>query len=302
MATPSQATSPISGIMVAGDSLSPSDLVDQVKRVEDLGYPSAWITDVFGREIYVTAAHLLAKTDTIKVASGIAHIYGRDPIAREQAGRTLSELSDGRFIQGLGVSHPIAAEMRGVPWENPVTKMREYVLAMRGQTPIHTPADAAPAPIYIAAHGPKMMGVAAEVADGANTYMQPPEHSAESRQTLGPNKALTVVLPSCLTTDPDIGRAAGRRVLSIYLPLPAYQRQWAKHGFTDADWSDGGSDRLVDASINWGDLDTVLARMQAHIDAGATGIALAAMPPDPRASSSAWELIEAVAPGGQNTV
>lgn len=296
MTTAAEPPSPISGIMVAGDSMRPTDLVDHVRRLEDLGYPSAWLTDIFGREIYVTAAHLLARTSTIEVASGIAHIYGRDPIASEQAGRTLSELSDGRFIQGLGVSHPIAAEMRGVAWEDPVTKMRDYVLAMRGRTPIHTPADPPPVPIYIAAHGPRMMSVAAEVADGANTYLQPPAHSEQSRATLGPDKALTVVLPSCLTTDPDVGRAAGRRALSIYLPLPAYQRQWAEHGFTEADWTSGGSDRLVDAFVNWGDLDTVLSRMHEHLDAGATGIALAALPPDPEDLGSAWELVEAVAP------
>ena len=292
----SDTSSPISGIMTAGDSMSPSALVDHVRRLEELGYPSMWLTDVFGREIYVTAAHLLANTSTIKVATGIAHIYGRDPIASEQAGRTLSELSGGRFIQGLGVSHPIAAEMRGVPWEDPATKMREYVLAMRGETPIHTPAAAPPVPIYIAAHGPKMMSVAAEVADGANTYMQPPSHSRASRATLGPDKELTVVLPTCLTADPHIGRAAGRRALSIYLPLPAYQRQWAKHGFDETDWADGGSDRLVDAHINWGDLDTVVGRMNEHREAGASGIALAALPPDPRDPTSAWDLIEAVAP------
>ena len=276
--------------------MSPTGFVDHAKRLEALGYPSMWITDIFGREIYVTAAHLLANTTDIKVASGIAHIYGRDPIASEQAGRTLSELSDGRFIQGLGVSHPMAAEMRGVPWENPITKMRDYVLAMRGDTPIHTPAAAPPVPLYIAAHGPKMMAVAAEVADGANTYMQPPDHSKRSRETLGPDKELTVVLPTCLTTDPEAGRAAGRRALSIYLPLPAYQRRWAEHGFTEADWAHGGSDRLVDTYINWGDLDTINQRFQDHIDAGASGIALAALPPGTGRGAEAWELIEAVAP------
>ncbi|MGI9622837.1 MAG: LLM class flavin-dependent oxidoreductase [Acidimicrobiales bacterium] len=283
--------------MVAGDAMTPEALVAHACRLESMEYPSIWLTDIFGREIYVTAAHLLASTSTIKVASGIAHIYGRDPIASEQAGRTLSDLSGGRFIQGLGVSHPIAAEMRGVRWENPVAKMRDYVLAMRGESPIHTPGPNLAPPIFIAAHGPKMMAVAAEVADGANTYMQPPAHTEESRDLLGPEKELHVVLPSCLTTDAEVGRSAGRRALSIYLPLPAYQRQWAKRGFTSADWSDGGSDRLIDTYINWGDLDGVVGRMQDHLSAGATGITLGALPPDPADSSSAWELIEAVAPG-----
>lgn len=282
--------------MTAADSMSAGELIDHAQRLEGLGYPAMWITDVFGREIYVTAGHLLAHTTAIKVATGIAHIYGRDPIASEQAGRTLSEFSGGRFIQGLGVSHPVAAEMRGVAWENPATKMREYVLAMRGETPIHTPSDAPPVPIWIAAHGPKMMAVAAEVADGANTYLQPPDHSRTSRDVLGPDKALNVVMPCCLTTNPEVGRAAGRRVLSIYLPLPAYQRQWAADGFDESDWSDGGSDRLVDTYVAWGDLDAIRGRMQAHIDAGATGISLSALPAD-RDPSSAWELIVALAPG-----
>lgn len=286
----------VGGVMVAGDALSPQDLVDHVRRLESLGYGSAWITDVFGREIYVTAGHLLAHTDRIKVASGIAHIYGRDPIASRQAGLTLSELSGGRFIQGLGVSHPIAAQMRGVPWENPVDKTRAYVTAMRGETPIHTPADAPPVPIYIAAHGPKMLGVAAEVADGANTYMQPPDHTADARHILGPTKALNVVLPCCLTSDPELGRAAGRRAVSIYLPLPAYQRQWVKYGFTDADWTNGGSDRLVDTFVAWGDEEAIAARISAHIDAGATEIELAALPADRSDRGAPWDLLEALAP------
>lgn len=289
--------STITGVMVAGDSMSPARLVEHVQRLERLGYGSAWLTDIFGREIYVTAAHLLAHTSTITITTGIAHIYGRDAIATEQAGRTLSELSDGRFVQGLGVSHPMAAEMRGVPWENPITKMRAYVKAMRGDTPIHTPRNAPPVPIWIAAHGPKMMALAAEVADGANTYMQPPEHTQRSRATLGPDKALTVVLPTCLTTDPEVGRAAGRRALSIYLPLPAYQRRWREFGFDETDWSDGGSDRLVDTFINWGDEPTIASRFQAHVDAGATGIALAALPPDPKDPASSLELLERFAPG-----
>ena len=139
------------------------------------------------------------------------------------------------------------------------------------------------------------MALAAEVADGANTYMQPPEHTARSRETLGPDKALTVVLPTCLTTDAEVGRAAGRRALSIYLPLPAYRKRWIENGFSDDDFEDGGSDRLIDTYVNWGDEDTIRGRIRAHIDAGATGIALGALPPD-RDAASAWELIERLAP------
>lgn len=288
---------PVTGIMVGGDAMTATDLVAHVQRLESLGYPEVWITDIFGREIYVTAAHLLAKTTDLTVASGIAHIYGRDAIATEQAGRTLSDLSGGRFIQGLGVSHPVAASMRGLEWENPIEKMRNYVLTMRGDTPLHTPnrETTPPVPITIAAHGPKMMALAAEVADGANTYMQPPEHTATARETLGPDKSLSVVVPTCLTTDPDIGRAAGRRALSIYLPLPAYQRQWAAFGFSEDDWAASGSDRLVDTFINWGSIDDVVKRMCEHVSAGATGVSVGALPTDPKNPDSSWPLINELA-------
>ena len=286
-------TSPVGGLMLGADALSPSEVMKHVLRLEELGYPSVWITDVYGREIYVLASHILAKTTRISVASGIAHIYGRDAIASIQAARTLSELSDGRFIQGLGVSHPIAAQMRGLEWENPIEKMTAYLIAMRGKTPLHTPKNPPASPIYIAAHGPKMMQVAAEHADGANTYMQPPEHTAASRATLGAHKVLNVVLPCCLTTDPERARTAGRRALHIYLPLPAYQRQWAKFGFTEDDWAGKGSDRLVDRFIPWGTRDQILSRMNEHIDAGANAIAMTALNPDPANKEMPWDLVEA---------
>lgn len=284
----------VGGVMVAADTMSLPAVVEHVRRLESLGYPAAWITDMFGREIYVTAGHLLAHTDHITIATGIAHIYGRDAIASVQAARTLSELSGGRFVQGLGVSHPIASEMRGVPWENPVDKTRAYLSAMRGDLPIQPRDGVPPVPILLAAHGPKMLAVAAELADGANIYQQPPERMPGARAILGPDKVLSVVLPCCLTTDPSVGRAAGRRALAMYLPLPAYQRQWARSGFTEADWSNGGSDRLVDAHIAWGDADQIRARLGEYLAAGATQVVIGAMPAGD-GGASAWDLLEALA-------
>ena len=285
--------SPVAGIMTVADMMQPKDLIAHVQRLESTGHLSAWLPDIFGREIYVTAGFILHHTTKIKVASGIAHMYGRDAICSSQAARTLSELSGGRFIHGLGVSNTIASEMRGIPWENPVQKTREYVNALRGPLPIMAPAVYEPVPIYIAAHGPKMLAVAGEVADGVNTYMQTPEHTTHARGLVGADKVLNVVLPCCLTTDPAIGRAVGRAMVSIYLPLPAYQRQWASQGFDESDWTNGGSDRLVDTYVAWGSIETIRNRMQEHIDAGANSIIMAAGGHSPENS---WELLEATAP------
>lgn len=286
----------VSGVILAADTMSSDDLLRTVQRLESLGYDQAWVTDMYGREIYVTAAWLLARTTRIRVASGIAHIYGRDAIASIQSGRTLSELSNGRFIQGVGVSHPIAATMRGLEWENPIDKASSYLAAMRGETPLSVRAAADSVPLYLAAHGPKMLGVAARHADGANIYMQLPEYMADARAILGPDKVLNVVLPCCLTTDREVGLAAGRAALSIYLPLPAYQRQWAKQGFAESDWSGKGSDRLVEAYIPWGDAGAIAARMREYLDAGATNIIVSSLPTDRRDAESKWSLLEAFAP------
>lgn len=288
----------VGGMILAADSMDKQELLETVLRLERLGYDTAWLTDMYGREIYVTAAWLLAQTSRIRVASGIAHIYGRDAIASAQAGLTLSELSGGRFVQGVGVSHPIAATMRGLEWENPVDKASSYLAAMRGDTPLSIRSTTDSVPLFLAAHGPKMLGVAAEHADGANIYMQLPDYMSYARGILGPGKELNVVLPCCLTTDRSIGLAAGRAALSIYLPLPAYQRQWAKQGFSDSDWSGKGSDRLVEAYVPWGDVDTVAARMTEYLDAGASKIIVSSLPTDHRDPSSRWSLLEAFAPFG----
>lgn len=288
----------VSGVILAADTMSRDELLETVLRLETLGYDDAWMTDMYGREIYATSAWLLAKTSRIRIASGIAHIYGRDAIASSQAGRTLSELSGGRFVQGLGVSHPIAATMRGLEWEDPVSKASGYLSAMRGETPLNIRATAESVPLYLAAHGPKMLGVAARYADGANIYMQLPEYMGFARGIIGPDKELTVVLPCCLTTDREVGLAAGRLALSIYLPLPAYQRQWAKQGFDETDWSGKGSERLVEAYVPWGDHDAIALRMREYLDAGASKIVVSSMPTDRRDPSTRWALLESFAPFG----
>ena len=80
----------------------------------------------------------------------------------------------------------------------------------------------------------------------------------------------------------------------MYLPLPAYQRQWAAQGFTPDDWAGTGSDRLVDTYVAWGDAPTLQAKMRAHIQAGATSIVLGTLPTSRAAGP--WELLEALAP------
>ena len=213
----------IGGVIVPADMMSSQALVDYVRRLEALGYDSVWIPDMFGREIYVTCGFLLDNTTTIKVASGIAHVYGRDAIASAQAARTLSELSGGRFVHGVGISHPPAAELRGLTWEPPIAKMRSYLTEMKAAMSgglLHTPADPPPVPVYVAAHGPQMMKVAADLADGANTYMQLPDHTRDSRRGARPRQGAQRRAP-VRHDDRRRGCSRGRPPSTVDLPATA---------------------------------------------------------------------------------
>ena len=281
------------GVIYFTDALPGPDLERFALRLEELGYEALWVPEFFGREPYTTVSFVLARTTRLKVATGIANVYARDALLTAQHRHALAELSDGRFVLGLGVSHPPMAEAHGVAWVAPVKKMRAYLEGIEA-TKVQAPDPAKPAPIWISAHGPLLLGLAAELADGANTYLAPPAHTARAREILGPDKRHNVVLHSCLCEDEHRARDIARRALRIYTPLPAYQRLWRAWGFEASDWADGASDRLIDRLVAWGDLARIRERIGAHLDAGATQVVVSPLNPD--GSEPPWTLLEALAP------
>jgi probable F420-dependent oxidoreductase len=264
------------GLLCFTDHLDAGQLAELAQELERIGVESLWIPELFGREPLATAGYVIAKTTRIGVATGIANVYARDAIAAAQARRTLAELSGGRFTLGLGVSHPPMAEQRGHEWIPPVRKLRAYLEAIARVEP-QSPAPRAPAPIVIAGHGPKLLALAAERADGANTYLVTPEHSKSARAILGPAKSLRVVLPFIGEPDPAKARAAARAALGIYLPLPAYHRLWRSLGFEERDWTGQASDRLIDAITVWGTPERIRTRAREYLAAGATQVLLSPM-------------------------
>ena len=279
-------------IITHTDSFPVRELDEFARRIEDLDYDSLWVTEFTGRDPYTTAAHVLARTERLTVATGIANVYSHDAVVAAQNRQTLAELSGGRFVLGLGVSHPPMAQMHGLDWVPPFRKMRDYLDTMDA-TRVDSPAGPAPAPIWLAANGPKLLGLVADRLDGANTYLLPPAHTKKAREILGPDKRLTIVLPCCLCEDPVRARKIARAALSIYMPLPAYQKEWANWGFEPSDWADGGSDRLIDMIVAWGDLSAIQARIAEYEAAGASHIAVSAY--NPEGSGPHWKLLESVA-------
>jgi probable F420-dependent oxidoreductase len=238
-------------------------------ELEELGYGAVWLPEVAGRDVFVHLALILASTTTLVGATGIANIWGRDAVTMTGAVKGLAEAFPDRALVGLGVSHKNLVEgLRGHQYDKPLSAMRAYLermdaspyIAMRPVTPMRR---------VLAALGPKMLQLAAEKTDGAHPYFVPPEHTAFARSTMGEGPLLCPEQAVLVESDPSRARAIARTHTAIYVAQPNYANNLRRLGFSDADLADGGSDRLVDAIVAWGSEDAIVARVQAHFDAGA---------------------------------
>ena len=269
------------GIWTAGlDAFPAARVQEAAAELEELGFGALWFGEAFGREALTTAGLLLAGTKRIVIATGIANIYGRDPVAMAGAQKTLAEAYPDRFLLGLGVSHiPLVEKLRGHRYDKPVATMRAYLNAM-DQAPYQAVPPSSKPLRVLAALGPKMLQLSAERADGAHPYNITPKHTAEARALMGSGPYLCPEQGVVLQTDPVKARAIARKFLAIYLTLPNYTNNWLRLGFEEADFSNGGSDRLIDAVIAWGDLKTVMNRIREHHAAGADHVCVQVLTDD----------------------
>jgi probable F420-dependent oxidoreductase len=278
------------------DSMGARDAQAFAQRVERWGYHSLWIPEAVGRDPFAHAAWLLAGTQRLVIATGIANIYARDPNTMQAGQKTVAEQSGGRFLLGLGVSHvPMVEGLRGHTYGPPVASMRAYLERMRA-APYMAPPPAEPPPIVLAALGPKMLALAAEQTQGAHPYNVTPEHTARARKIMGPKAWICVEQKLVLDTDAARARATARAGLQMYMALPNYANNWKRLGFSDADIAGGGSDKLIDALVAWGNEAALRRRVQQHLDAGATQVCIQPLgPPGTRGPDE--RVFEALAPG-----
>jgi probable F420-dependent oxidoreductase len=262
------------GVWTWLDTFPAQGAADFARRVEDWGYGALWVPEAVGRDPFSLIGYLAAHTERLVLATGIANIYARDPMTMRAVQQTLAELSGGRLLLGLGVSHAhLVSKVRGHEYKKPVSTMRSYLEAME-KALYMGPAPKEAAPIVLAALRPRMLGLAAERARGAHPYFVPPEHTARAREILGKGPWLCPEQMVLRETDPAKARALARENMKVYVSLPNYQNNLKWLGFEDADFQDGGSDRLVDAIVAWGDEDAISARIQAHFDAGADHVCI----------------------------
>ena len=262
------------GVFCFLDGMSGAQTGQFARKVERLGYSSMWFAELFGREIFTHASYLLSSTDKLIVAAAVAVAQKREPVTTLGAANTLAELFEGRFILGLGVSHRELQAMRDLRYDKPYSYMREYLAKMKAAPDYQAPKPKQPAPVVLGALLPKMTQLAASETQGTHTYFVSPEHTAKTRDTIGPDKWICAAQAVYLEADPAKARAAARKYMSFYLSLRTYSKHLGPMGFGAADLANGGSDRLVDAIVAWGTEDKIRERIGAHYKAGATHVCI----------------------------
>jgi probable F420-dependent oxidoreductase len=274
------------GIWGLVGSTPAAQLRPTVARAAELGYGSLWVGEGSGRDPFAQLAAVADVSGSMALGTSIVNIFGRDPMASRMGAMTLHELTGGRFLLGLGVSHVhLVQKLRGHTYEKPLTRMREYLedyerMPYRG--PVIDGPDGAPTqpPVLIAALGPRLLELAATATDGTLPFLVTAERIAWMREVLDgaapadrPRPIIATALAAVVGAD-EAAREAARTWMQPYCRAENYQRSLAAQGFGPADWDPPYSDRLVDSLVAWGSAEQVRARIAEFHAAGADHVAI----------------------------
>jgi probable F420-dependent oxidoreductase len=266
----------------------PGPIAEAAAELDELGYSALWIPDV-GGDLLPAMETLLGATERAVAASGILNVWMHEAaaVAAHRAG--WSESWQQRSLFGLGVSHAPLIDA-GTPgrYTKPYQKMVSYLDELDAADP-SLPVDAR----ILAALGPRMLALARDRTAGVHPYLVPPEHSARAREMVGPGALVATEQPVVLETDPAKAREIARNHLAMYLPLPNYWNNLKRLGFDEDDKLRGGSDRIVDGVVAWGDVDAIKARVDAHRDAGADHLCIQVLRADYDFPRAEWRELAA---------
>jgi probable F420-dependent oxidoreductase len=250
------------GVWTTYGAIGEENAADAAKLVQDLGFGTFWLG---GSPRLPALRPLLTGAERLTVATGIVNVWQYDPadLAAEYA-QLAPQLGD-RLLVGIGVGHPEATS----DYRHPLSAMRSFLDGLdRAPTPL--PADRR----CLAALGPKMLQLAGGRSRGAHTYFVPVEHTRSARERLGPAALIATELACVVDSDQGSGREKARAYAKRYLGLRNYTKNLLEFGFTEQDFADGGSDRLIDAIIPHGSPEQIGAVATDHLEAGANHVCL----------------------------
>lgn len=236
---------------------------ERARELESLGFGALWQGSSPEADLQ-HVRHLLKATNTIVIATGIVNIWTADATAIAASYHQIEAAHPGRFLLGVGVGHPEA----DAQYRSPYQALVDYLDVL----------DAEGVPVQrrvLAALGPKVLRLARDRSAGAHPYLVTPDHTRAARAILGPDRLLAPEQRVVLEADPSAARAVGRpTVVKPYLGLTNYTSNLRRLGYTDADLSGEGSDRLIDDLVVYGDSASVARRLGQHLDAGADHVAI----------------------------
>lgn len=277
------------------------DIIAAAAQAADQGFGSFWLPQIFGVDAITVAGVIGREVPGIELGTAVVPTYPRHPMMLAQQALTTNVLAGGRFTLGIGLSHQMVIEtIMGLSFEKPARHMREYLSilgplirdrsvafsgdTMSTQVGIDVPGAEA-CPILIAALGPRMLGLAGELADGTVTWMTGPETigghirptmDASAEEHGRPRPRVVAGVPVCVTDDTAAARERAAKVFQVYGILPSYRAMLDREGL------DGPADLAV-----VGDESEVRAGLARFADAGVDTLAaveFAASPEDREAT------------------
>jgi probable F420-dependent oxidoreductase len=281
-----------SGALRFGD---PGMIAAAAAELDELGYSVLWIPDV-GGDVFGSVDLLLNATRDAAVATGVLNLWMHTPEETAAGYERIRAAHGDRFLVGIGVGHAahVDAQQPG-RYRRPLEAMARFLDGVDAADPA-LPRDRR----VLAALGPKMLALAKGSAAGVHPYNVTPVHTARARQLLGPDALVLPEQAVVLSKDADAARRIGREHVRMYLSLPNYSNNLRRLGFDDDDFTGGGSDRLVDALVVWGDETTIAARVDEHRQAGANHVCIQVLSDEQPFPLTAWrELAPALVQGTQ---
>jgi probable F420-dependent oxidoreductase len=258
------------------------------RELEELGFGTLWVPGGAGGDIFSAVGALLEATTRVTVATGIVNLWMHTAAETAAEHARLTRAHPDRFLLGLGVSHaPLVDAQAPGRYRAPLAAMSQYLDELDAAVPpVPTPERA------LAALGPRMLGMARDRSRGAHPYLVTPDHTHQARAVLGDGPLLAPEQAVVLDADATTAREVARAHLAIYLGLPNYVNNLRRLGFDEPDVQDGGSDRLVDGLVAWGDETAIAQRVADHRAAGADHVCLQVLSTDLRAlNRPAWRAL-----------
>jgi alkanesulfonate monooxygenase SsuD/methylene tetrahydromethanopterin reductase-like flavin-dependent oxidoreductase (luciferase family) len=313
-------------VLSTATSAPPKEFVELGQIAEDKGFAAVLVNEGRGDALACAEAIALG-TSHIKVGTNIANIYFRHPFLAGMTATTISELSNGRLILGLGMSHRPLLESLGITMDQPRQYMRSYVTSLntlfRGESlsSFHRPQKSTyKIPVYVGAVTVESAEVGGELADGimpflpALTYLtQLVEAAKSAAQRVGkdPEQVDCIVsIPTFICDDIEQARSAAQYNLAFFANLPFYRKQWRRCGFVDEvnalqeAWKKGDrraaaecvSDRMVDQVCVFGPPSQCKEQLAAFHEAGAALPVLAVSPVNEDRLAATRNALDVLAP------